>query len=264
MIPYLFHIYGPLYANCYGIAIFLGLMAMIVLALRDSVLRRIVSDDKLISIIMTGIAVGVIGGRLLWAITHYATLTDWTEILRIWEPGFSLLGSVLGVIFVMPWYIVAQQVPVLPFLDRMAIYVPLAQSIARVGCFFVGCCHGIETTGLLGITYWHSASIAPLGIKVHPTQLYSSALLLLIFLFMYFVAQRYAQRQGQLAALYILLSCAERFFVDFWRANREFYTSNSFLELFSITQWLTIVLMIISSLYLLVSVLQQPLRSNAK
>ncbi len=243
MIPYLFHIYGPFYANCYGIAILFGIGALIFFALRDNILKKLVTKEQLFNIILFGTFIGIIGGRLLWAATHTGQIRSLYDLIAFWEPGYSLLGTIVCIAILTPWYIKKNNIRVVPFLDRIAIYAPLAQAIARIGCFCAGCCYGNATESFLGVIYSHHASIAPLGIKLHPTQLYSSFFLLLIFIFMYFVAQRFITKPGYLACFYLWLASCERFFIDFIRADREFFGNYPF-SLFSVSQWIALGIML--------------------
>ena len=64
-------------------------------------------------------------------------------------------------------------------------------------------------------------------IALHTTQLYSSLLLFIIFLSMYFVFQKIVKKPGQLICIYLILASMERFAVDFWRGDRIFFNQNS-------------------------------------
>jgi phosphatidylglycerol:prolipoprotein diacylglycerol transferase len=113
------------------------------------------------------------------------------------------------------------RIPLLPFLDLIATYAPLLQSIARLGCFFAGCCFGCVTQVPWATLYTDSASLAPTGMMLHPAQLYSAFGLLLVFIIMYFVARKKCTIPGQQGALYLMLASGERFLTDFWRGDRE-------------------------------------------
>jgi phosphatidylglycerol---prolipoprotein diacylglyceryl transferase len=115
-------------------------------------------------------------------------------------------------------------VPIVPTCDLVAIYAPLLQAIARLGCFTAGCCHGTTTTSIFGIIYTNIHSLALQNITIHPTQLYSSITLLMIFFYMYYRAQYHHQKTGQLFATYLMLVSLERFFLDFLRADRIMIT----------------------------------------
>jgi phosphatidylglycerol:prolipoprotein diacylglycerol transferase len=143
--------------------------------------------------------------------------------VRVWDGGFSILGSIMGILFCMPIYLKIKKIPVLPYFDLIALFAPLLQAISRLGCLCAGCCHGIPCTKTWCITYTDSLSLAPLGISLHPTQLYSSLALFSIFLLLYFYVQKHVQRTGLVLCWYLILVGAERFIVDFWRADREFF-----------------------------------------
>lgn len=241
MIPYLFHIYGPIYANCYGLAILVGVLTLIYMANKDKKLSKIVTKDQLINIVIFGTVIGIFGGMLLWAMNNWGSLYHWSEIFEIWNGGFSILGTVVAIVIILPIYLKRKNIPVMQFLDRITIYTPLTQSISRIGCFFAGCCYGAKTECLLGVTYTHQDSGAPLFTKIHPAQLYSSLALFLIFLLMYFVLQKYLKKEGQLFSISLLLIAIERFVTDFIRADREF-SSMKELSFLSINQWIAIVI----------------------
>lgn len=241
MIPYLFQIYGPLYVNCYGLAILIGILVFISLAARDKPLSKITTKNQLIDIVTIGTILGIIGGAILWGITNWDKLDSWLDIFEFWRGGFSILGTIITVSIVIPFYLRWKKIPILGFLDRIVIYIPLTQAIARVGCFFAGCCHGAVTSSCIGVIYSHPDSAAPLGIKIHPTQLYSSFLLFLIFLFMYFYAQNRFKKPGQLMSLYLILAALERFIVDFWRDDQEFYIFQK-AEILSINQFIALIM----------------------
>lgn len=51
----------------------------------------------------------------------------------------------------------------------------VAHAFGRVGCFFAGCCYGVETDSIFGVTFPN------LHAPVHPTQLYEAAFLFVLF-----------------------------------------------------------------------------------
>lgn len=223
MIPYLFHIYGPIYANSYGLAILIGILTFLYLANRDKILKKILNYSQLSDIVLFATLMGVVGGAALYWANNWQTLTHWTDIFKIWEGGFSILGTIILVAITVPIYLKLKNIPILTFLDRISIYAPLVQSIARIGCFCAGCCYGRPTDSWFGITYTHPDSSAPLFCKIHPTQLYSSGILFLIFILMYFILQKKFKKPGQLLSLYLILSPLERFSVDFLRNDQEYF-----------------------------------------
>jgi len=177
---------------------------------------------------MVGIIAGIIGGRILVIISESHLYHSWLDWFALWQGGFSILGTILGVIIILPFYLKKINVPILPFADLVALYAPLCQSIARLGCLVAGCCYGKVTNNFYAIIYTNQQTLAPYNIPLHPTQLYSSLLLFIIFIFLYFIGQRITKKTGQLFILYLFLACLERFFMDFLRADRVML--NSFIS----------------------------------
>jgi phosphatidylglycerol:prolipoprotein diacylglycerol transferase len=218
--PELIHIYGPLGIQSYGLFIALAIILTIAAIRRDKRFAQLHLEPVYLNITVVSIIAACIGGRLLDILSDSVSYAHWYDALALWNGGFSALGAILGVICITPFYLRKIHVPILPTCDLVAIYIPLLQAIARLGCFAAGCCYGTPTHNFLSVIYTNAESFAPHGIAIHPTQLYSSVLLLSIFLFIYFVGQKLFKKPGQLFALYLMLVSLERFVVDFWRANR--------------------------------------------
>ena len=111
------------------------------------------------------------------------------------QTGLSTLGAVSGIVVVLSLFLWCVGAPVLPILDLLALYLPLLQSVVRIGCFYAGCCAG----------------------RIPFLQLYSSAGLFIIFLLLRFGLSSLITVHGALCASYLMLTSAERFILDFWR-----------------------------------------------
>ena len=120
----------------------------------------------------------------------------------------------------LPLYFRYKGIKILPTLDLAAIYAPLLQSIARIGCFLAGCCYGSVCALPWAVKYSHPESLAPLGVYLHPTQLYSSLASLSIFLIMRFALDSRLKKPGQLLFAYLFIEGLARLGVDLWRADQ--------------------------------------------
>lgn len=218
--PELLHIYGPFGIQSYGLFIALGIIISVIAIRYDKRFKQLHLEAIYLDIIMISIIAGCIGGRLLEVISEPDLYPHWYDWFALWEGGFSILGCIIGIITIVPFYLKKIHVPIIPLFDLVAIYAPLCQSIARLGCFTAGCCYGIPSHTIFAIVYNNPNTLATCGIPIHPTQLYSSAILFSIFIFMYFIAQHRYTKNGQLFTMYLSLAALERFFVDFWRADR--------------------------------------------
>lgn len=221
MYPTIAHIYGPLSINSYGLAILVGITVFTYFLMRDAQRPAIIAQETLINTIGYGVLLGVVGGRLLWAVSCWGTIAHWSEIGMVWEGGFSVLGSMIAVLVGMPLYLRSQGVPVFQFLDLVTVYAPLLHAISRLGCFLAGCCYGQATTVPWAITYTNDAIRAPLFVALHPTQLYSSLIFFGIFVLMVTIIRPSQTRVGQCVAWYLILASVERFGIDFLRGDRQ-------------------------------------------
>lgn len=215
----LLHIYGPFAIRSYGLFIAIGTLLFLWLLQKHPRYQALNIGDKLVIIVFIGIIGAIIGGRFLYAISG-EDHPSYLELCLPWNGGFSVLGSILGILIAIVPYLALNHIPIVPLLDVAAIHGPLLQSISRFGCFYAGCCYGKPTTFTWGVVYTDIQSIAPLGICLHPTQLYSAIILMLIFICMYFFLQYQLSKPGQLACMYLMLMSIERFIVDFWRDER--------------------------------------------
>lgn len=216
----LLHIYGPIAIHGYGFMIAIGLLIFLHLMQKDRRFHALKLAPHITSIVLVGVIAGILGGRILFFIIHPEFYDNFFSFLTFFNGGLSILGAIIALLVTLPLYLAHLGIAIIPFLDLVALYAPLLQSISRLGCFLAGCCYGIPTTMRWGITYTAADSSAPLHACLHPTQLYSSMGLFIIFALLYFVLQYRFQKNGQLLCLYLLLVGFERFFVEFWRGDR--------------------------------------------
>lgn len=248
MYPYICHIYGPIYLNCYGLAIFIGLLVFSILLERDKRFAILFPKEQFNNFLLYSVLAAIVGGRILYLVEDYSSFNNFYDIFKFWQAGYSFLGSLIALLIFVPLYLKKHNVNIFLFLDLITIYVPLLHSISRIGCFCAGCCHGLPTDKFWGITYTHPDVLIPNHFKfisIHPTQLYSTVILFFIFCLMYFVYQYKLKIPGQLSTLYLMLATGERFVIDFLRSDQEFF-SFQMLNILSIHQWISVIIFIVS------------------
>lgn len=225
MCPRLFTIYGPIAIQSYGFMIVVGLLIFLGLTYFHPRRLKLISGETYINTIFVALLVGVIGGRVLGVIADWPSFSQHPmEMFYPWVGGFVVLGAILGIVIVMPFYLWYKRVPVLAMFDFAAVYAPLLQAIARFGCLLAGCCYGaaVSSARWWTVTFTNpEAHIPPhlLGVPLLPTQLYAAAASAFIFLIMLLVNRRFS-RLGQAAFFYLMSENVARFAVDFWRGDR--------------------------------------------
>ena len=223
MYPRLLHIYGPIWIQMYGVMIALSFIVFLFLTIRHPRRKKIISTERFLNTVFVGLASGIIGGRVFYAVTHTSELSGrWTMMFLPWVEGFTVLGSIIGAIIGVSFYLRWHKSKILPIFDLASIYTPLMQSIARIGCLFAGCCYGIAAPTLpWAITFTNPHAHAPLYVPLHPTQIYASLASLTIFFIIKILSPRLIKKTGTVFCLFLILENAARFIVDFWRADRE-------------------------------------------
>ena len=140
------------------------------------------------------------------------------------QAGGIFYGGLLAALVVAWWYMRKTRLPLLPTADAFAPGIALGHAIGRLGCFSAGCCWGIECHRGWAVTFRdpaaHDLVGVPLGVPLHPTQLYESAAEFLIFGILYWRTAR-AHSKGDILSLYLVLYSIARFLVEFFRYHEQ-------------------------------------------
>ena len=230
-------IFGSLSIHIYGFFIMIGVCILLYALTHDKPRKKVLSLDNLYMLATYSIIGGVVGGKLVYLIEFLQEygISKWKQSMPFSGGGFSILGTIIGVGITLIGYLYYHKLPLLLITDRIALYAPLTQAIARLGCFFAGCCAGIPTDSFLAVVYTDAESLAPLYCSIHPTQLYSSVFLLIIFIFSFILEKKHFKKPGQLTAYYLILVSIERFSIDFLRDDRVLIINNfSLMQLISL------------------------------
>jgi len=171
-----------------------------------------------ISLIAFGSGIG--GARIMNCIVFWNLYRDkpWWKMLAIWEGGLAMYGGFILALFLCGLYIRSKG---LSFWRVCDVLIPpwfMLLIAGRLGCFMNGCCYGKPTRVPWGFYSHKSASVSHLYATTHPTQLYSAAAALAIFLIMWRLRLR-ARFQGQVALVSLLLYPIARFAIEYFRAD---------------------------------------------
>ncbi len=223
MYPVLGTVYGQFTLHTFGFIIVIGLLFFIYLIKKDPLYMKLNLKTSWENIFTLGIFAALLGGRIGFLLIDqgmYNTDVTVIDILSFWKGGFSILGSIIGVIGTVYLTLRYYSIPVFPFFDLHTTYAPLLQALSRIGCLFAGCCYGAPCDYCWAIVYTYDNMGTPIGIPLHPTQLYSAIALLSIFVFLYIKRTKLRISPGKTTMLYVIMVCSERFIIDFFRADR--------------------------------------------
>jgi len=193
------------------------MMALGFLVSERVVARRLAEqglDRELSSTILVyAVVCGVIGSKLYYA-TEFALRGErfffdalFDRSGMVWFGG--LIAGTLGVALATRIH----RIPTGGVAAAVANAAPFGQAFGRVGCFLVGDDYGRPTDAWYGIAFPEGAP--PTTDRVHPTQLYEVAWVLLIGAFLW----RRRRASPFLFAEYAFLAGLGRFFVEILRVN---------------------------------------------
>ena len=194
-----------------------------------------ISYDTVFMAALVGIPSGIIISRLLHVIDNIVVaklhpelvlagrVIDYTQYPGqiIGGGGLTIYGAVLGAALGIWVYSKFSKFRFGYLADLIVPGLILAQVVGRVGCTINGCCYGPSTSLPWGIVYTHPDSFGPLGVAVHPTQVYEIIYLLMIFGVALWLRGR-LKSDGSLFLVYLGLYSAWRIGIDFLREGTSF------------------------------------------
>ncbi len=140
------------------------------------------------------------------------------EIVAIWHGGLSMHGALIAGAVVGAWWIHRQGLPFWRFGDAVAPGLILGQSVGQIACLLNGDTYGTPSDLPWAIVFTHPQAMAPLGVPLHPLQVYELLAYSLVFLVVHRVA-RSAARDGAVLLTYAALYGAVRFAMEFFRGD---------------------------------------------
>jgi len=219
MYPILFRI-GSFPVNTYGVFLAIAFLCAIFVTVRLAA-RDGLPKEKIYDLCLWLLLSSLIGSKLLMFFTEpeyrqNPKLLFSLDFLRSGGVFYGgLIGAVLAGFFLMrrwklPWWKTA---------DACAPGIALGNFFGRQGCFSAGCCWGKPTTLPWGVKFTeagHEITGVPTGVHLHPTQLYESFVMLIVFFFLLWLHKK-KKFNGQVILAYVVIYATVRFLIEFVR-----------------------------------------------
>jgi phosphatidylglycerol:prolipoprotein diacylglycerol transferase len=194
-----------------SLAVILGIIGARKLAVREGI-----EPDRILDLAIWLVVAGLIGSRLF-----YVFFYDWEHYLAFpldvfklsTQAGLVFYGGLIGGILAGGWYVYRNKLPFWNLADVVTPFLALGYGLVRIGCFLNGCCYGKPTDLPWGVVFPGFFQVA-----IHPTQLYSCGLSLLLFgitLWLYY----HRRFPGQVFLVYLMLYALMRSLVEVFRDN---------------------------------------------
>ena len=240
MYPRLFE-FGPITVYTYGVLLALAYLAGLKLAMVRAQARGL-DANRVLDLGIYIIISALVGAKLLLLVTDYQTFSrDPRELLTLARSGGVFYGGLILAVGVALWYIRRIGLPLWTTCDVFAPGIALGHVVGRFGCFFAGCCYGKPTKLPWGITFTDPFAAAnvgtPLGVPLHPTQLYEAGAELVILAVLLATERKGRPFAGRTFWLYMLLYAVSRFFIEFFRGDER-----GVVGMFSTSQFISVLL----------------------
>ena len=240
MFPKLISI-GSFFLPTYGVLVAIGFLTALWITLRLA-RRAGLPSEPITNLAIYCALAGLLGAKL------FMILFDFQEYWNNPRSIFSLStlqaagvyqGGLLLAVITAIVYMRRNHLPALETCDIFAPGLAAGHAIGRIGCFAAGCCWGIECHLPWAVTFKNPEAArlvgVPLGVPLHPTQLYESGAEAMIFWLLYRRVYK-PHATGEIIGLYLVLYSTVRFLVEFARYHEQ----GLYLGL-SLTQWISLV-----------------------
>lgn len=146
---------------------------------------------------------GLLGARLYYIVDNGVPMAVWARQGPL-AGGIRIPGALLAILFVMPFFLRALRLPILPVADALIPASPLGLALGRIHCFVAGCCFGqptdlpwaVQFGGALHhvrLNHLQRGLIPPeaqFSLPVHPLQVYFALAALALGLFLLWFHRR--------------------------------------------------------------------------
>jgi phosphatidylglycerol:prolipoprotein diacylglycerol transferase len=236
--------YGVLLAAAY----LLGLQFALVRARRSGLDAQRVMDLGIWIIISA-----LVGAKLLLLVVDFKQFTENPrDLIGLARSGGVFYGGLIAAVVVALFYLRRHKMPLWTTTDMFAPGIALGHVVGRLGCLMAGCCFGRPTSVPWAVTFHDPAALAnvgtPLGVPLHPTQLYEAGAEALILVFLLAFERRGRTFPGRTFWSYLLLYGISRFIVELYRGDSRGMVFN----VLSTSQFVSMILVPLSIVMLVV------------
>ena len=222
MFPKLFDL-GPLTVYSYGVllaAAYLGGLQFSLVRAR----QRGIDPARVMDLGIYIIVSALVGAKLLLVLVdadHF--LNNPADLLSLARSGGVFYGGLILAVLVGLWYVWKHQLPTWRIADIAAPGIAFGHVVGRLGCFLAGCCYGHETDVPWAVTFTNPLALenvgTPLGVPLHPTQLYEAGAELVILGLLLAFEHRGRAFPGRTFWGYMLVYGLSRFVIEFFRGD---------------------------------------------
>jgi phosphatidylglycerol:prolipoprotein diacylglycerol transferase len=220
--PELFSI-GPITIYTYGVLLAVSYLLGLWLAMRRA--RKWGFDaNRILDLGIYIIIAALIGAKLLLLVVDFDQFSRSPgDLLTLARSGGVFYGGLILAVVVGFWYVSRHRLPFWTTCDVFAPGIALGHVTGRLGCLAAGCCYGRPADVPWAITFTNPLAAAnvgtPLGIPLHPTQVYEAGAELLILGLLLATERRGRPFAGRTFWAYMFLYAVSRYIIEIYRGD---------------------------------------------
>jgi phosphatidylglycerol:prolipoprotein diacylglycerol transferase len=225
----------------YGVLVAIGFLLAIWLGTRLG-RKEGIRPERVVDLCVWGLLVGLLGSKIVHLLMSLPeVIREPARILSTLRYAGVFYAGLLSAVLFGFLYSRYHKLSFAKVGDVMSPTIALAHIMGRLGCFCAGCCWGRPTSAPWSVVFrneWtHERVGTPLGVPLHPVQLYEAGGNLIIVLLLVWIFQR-KRFDGQVAVAYAFLYGISRFIWEFLRGD-----TRGVLGPLSTSQWLALLVM---------------------
>ncbi len=213
--PVTIYSYGVLLAAAYLIGLWYGVR-------RAS--QAGLDGNKVMDLGIWVIIAALVGAKgLLFVVDFNHFTSSREEFFSLLRSGGVFYGGLIAASLTCIYQLRKHKLPLWQSGDLFAPGIALGYMVGRLGCLAAGCCYGKPTQVAWAVTFTDPAAAmnvgTPLGVPLHPTQIYESLAGLLIFVTLIVIERRGKPYAGRTFWQFVLMYAVSRFIIEFFRGD---------------------------------------------
>lgn len=241
----------------YGIILAFAMLAGLYLCMKQAKHYGL-TEDNIMDMVLWAVPCCIIGSRIYYVLFYLDLYRkadgslDWGAMLRIWDGGLAIYGTVIVGVLVALIYTKRHKIPFFAMTDLAVMGLMLGQIIGRWANFINREAFGTETTLPWRMKLWVTSYTS---IEVHPTFLYESLWNLIGLLLILFIVSKGRRFDGENTWFYFLWYGLGRSWIEGLRTDSLYlFNWELFGQRIRVSQALSIVMAAVAAFMLVYNI----------
>ena len=237
----------------YGIVLAIAMLAGLYLCMKQAKHYGL-TEDNVMDMVLWAVPCCIIGARLYYVLFNLDLYRrtdgslDWAAMVRIWDGGLAIYGTVIVGVIVALIYTKRHKIPFFAMGDLAVMGLLLGQIIGRWANFINREAFGTETTLPWRMKLWLTSFYS---VEVHPTFLYESLWNLVGLLLILFIVSKGRRFDGENTWFYFLWYGLGRSWIEGLRTDSLYlFNWELFGQRIRVSQALSMVMVVVAAMML--------------